>query len=105
MMGMKAPVGPDITQPPPGWTDAWQYTSGAGRGGAAPRPSANGDGAHEDKEHGALARWRPWNERSMPLAVHFERHWQVRSDRFGAYYTDVDGKVRTTTPERVPLTQ
>jgi hypothetical protein len=69
-------------------------------------PSDNG----EAKEPGTLARWGPWNRRSIELAVYFEERWQVRSDVFGGYYADGAGKVRTTTvtgPDRqkIPLTR
>jgi P4 family phage/plasmid primase-like protien len=141
----------DITQKPPGWTDAWQYTSGEAksnghaRGTSAqtrviyPIPeamkgnptfvkiagmlqdqldsmppdraiaflesnrflldypdlagSSDGNGANEEKEHGAPARWRPWNERSEELAVWVGKSLVVRRDRYGRYVVRRNGTI------------
>ncbi len=86
------------------------FTSGAAKGAANGKPveaqaPSNGDGRHEEPhEAGALARWQPWNRRSKELAVHFEKHWVIRTDCFGQYYTDRAGNVCQTTEKEVPLT-
>ena len=99
---------PDLGARPPGWPEgkSWQYCSGDGKKPAAEaQPASNGNGRHDEPhEIGALARWGPWNQRSKELAVCYEKHWVIRRDCFGQYYTDQVGKVCQVTRKEVPLT-